>query len=499
MRRLRITFLARVAVATLLYGAVTALAHSQETSSAAGKPVRLGALLAPSLVDCAPVTPAPCMSVAVTPMDGAGKPAPVNLPPAAKLPQSFTLRNDAGEEIKPFYASAGLGPDAAQHNNVVLMMIDISGSMNQPAPGSPSRIAAVKSAVAEFLRGMQPGVDHIAIVPFQSHNVIPTIQSAVYATTQADALAQLDALPAPAPKNNTALYPAVFTGVQALQSEVDSLERQGHTAAELQPHLIVMTDGKNEVMPGDDPQLLNGDLGLAQAAAQVQASHLDVIGIGFGDRNSIDAAALQRLSRRFFYAADAAQLLAALHVSRTASSHAIQLMWLLPQSSRLALMGQDPRWTPEMKLENGTVLPGDALRLVVPATHAPVYDRKAGSPELQALIATNPTVDAGWSILLLYYLLLLAAGALLLALWFWVPRLIWGDRYLTAPATRPKRGSSRPSVTSASAVQIRSTSLPDGFASATPSNAPIQRSAAQTTQLQPRGDFSRTRLNLDPK
>ncbi len=477
-------------------GTVSAPAQNPGGGPAA---VRLRTTTPPALVDCAPVTQVPCMSAGVTPVDAAGKPAPVGLPPASKLAQAFTLRGDAGE-LKPFYASAGQGPDAAQHNNVVLLMLDISGSMNQPAPGSVSRFAAVKSAVAEFINGMQPGVDRIAIVPFQSHNVVSTIRSAVYASTKADALAQLNALPSPAPNNNTALYQAVFTGVQTLGEEIASLQREGHTAGELQPHLIVMTDGKNEVLPGDDPQLLNGDLGLAQAAAQVQSSHLDVIGIGFGDRNSVDAGALQRFSRRFFYAADAAQLLAALHVSRSLSSREVQLTWLLPQNSRLALMGNDPGYTPELKLDEGRVLPGDPVRVLAPASNAPVYDRKAGSPELGALIAANPSTDAGWSVLLIYYLLLLAAAAVLLALWFWVPRLVWGDRHLHAPASRPKRWSSdRPAVTSASGVQIRSTNIPEGFGSIPTGSAPIQRSAAQTTQLQPRGEFSRTRLNLEQK
>ena len=482
----------------LLWTCGAAVVVAQDTD-AAHRPVRLRTSTAPALVDCAPVTQIPCMAAGVTPVDTAGRPAPVTLPPGSKLAQAFTLRSDTGE-MKPFYASAGLGPDAGQHSNVVLLMLDISGSMNQPAPGSPSRFAAVKSAVAEYLNGMQPGTDHIAIVPFQSHNVIPTIRSAVYATTKADALAQLDALPAPAPSNNTALYQAVFTGVQALQDEVSLLQREGHAANELQPHLIVMTDGKNEVMPGDDPYLLNGDLGLAQAAAQVQTSHFDTIGIGFGDRNSIDTVALQRLSRRFFYAADATQLLAALHVSQSASSHEIQLLWLLPQNSRLALMGQDPQWTPELKLASAPALQGDPVRVIMPATNAPVYDRKATAPQLQALIATDPAADAGWSVLMVYYLLLLAAAAVLLALWFWVPRLVWGDRYLQALASRPKRWSSdRPAVTSVSGVQIRSSSVPAGFESAAVAGAPMQRSAAQTTQLQPRGELSRTRLNLEQK
>lgn len=475
----------------LLGGAMPVLAGQ------GGKPVRLKTTTPPALVDCAPVTQVPCMSAGVTPVDEAGAPAPVVLPGASKLARSITLREGEREE-PPFYASAGMGPDAQQHSNVALLLVDISGSMNQPAPGSPSRFAAVKTALAQYLAGMQDGTDRIAIVPFESHNVVPTIRAAVYATTKADAMAQLNALPAPANKNNTALYQAVFSGVQSLQDELGSLEREGHLRKELQPHLVVMTDGKNEVFAGDDPQLLNGDLGLQQAAAQVASSHLDVIGVGFGDRAAIDAAALQRLSTRFFYAADAGQLLAALHSSRLASSHEIQMTWLLPENSRLALMGHDPQWTPELQLEDGTHLPGEVMRVTGPATNAPVYSRKAESPELQALIAAQPSTDSGWSSVLIYYLLALGACALVLVLWFWVPRLVWGERYLQAIPARSKRWSSeRPAVTSASGVQIRSSSLPAGFENAAAAGGAVQRSAAQTTQIQPRGEFSRTRLTFD--
>ena len=471
--------------------------HAQQGQQT--KAVRLKTTTAPALVDCAPVTQVPCMAAGVTPVDASGAPAPVTLPDNALLARSMKLRQGEREQT-PFYASAGLGPDAMQHSNVALLLVDISGSMNQPAPGSASRFAAVKSAVSEFLNGMQEGTDRIAIVPFESHNVTPTIGSAVYATTKADVLAQLNALPVPANKNNTALYQAVFSGVQSLQEEISLLQREGHASAELQPHLIVMTDGKNEVLPGDDPQLLNGDLGLQQAAAQVSTSHLDVIGIGFGDQKAIDTAALQRLSSRFFYANDATQLLAALHSSRAASSHEIHITWLLPENNRLALMGHDPEWTPELQLPGSSSLPGDPIRFTGPATNAPVYTRKALAAELQALIAVQPPTDSGWSVVLIYYILALAACALVLILWFWLPRLIWGERYLHAIPARSKRwAGDRPVVTSASGVQIRSSSLPAGFEGAAAAPGVVQRSAAQTTQLQPRGELSRTRLTFDQK
>ncbi|NUQ28469.1 MAG: VWA domain-containing protein [Acidobacteriaceae bacterium] len=463
----------------------------------AQKPAMLQLMAPPTLVNCSPVTQSPCMSARITPVSSDGKPAPFVLPAPNDLTNLVTLSSSDGE-IHPFYASVGAGPDAAQHGNVSLLVLDISGSMNQPSPGAASRYAALKSSVADFINGMQEGVDRIAIVPFESHDVVPTIQSAVYVTTKADALAQLNAMPSPAAKNNTALYQAIFTGVESLRREISSLAHDGHTAEGLQPHLIVMTDGKNEVMPGDDPQLLSGELGLQQAVAQVQASHLDVIGIGFGDREAIDTAAMQKLSKRFFYAADAGELLTALHSSRSAVSHEMQITWLLPESSRVALMGHDHQWNATFRTMDGASLQSAPIRWIAPATNAPTFTRLALAPELQALIQVHPSAESGWTMFVLHTLLFAAAFVAMLMLWFWVPRLIWGEQYAGMVPQRSKRWSNGTAVTSASSVQIRSIETPpSGFETNGAISVPVQRSASQTTQIQPRDEFSRTRLTFD--
>ncbi len=482
---------------------VAVSAVAQGGGPAASKATTLHTVSEPALVDCSPVTLSPCMSAVVTPATVTGVPAPVQLPQAAQLASAFRVTGLSGE-ITPFYASSGTGPDAGDHTNVVLLVIDISGSMNDKIAGGQTRFEAARLAIAQFLDCMQEGSDRVAIVPFESHNVISTIRGAVYASHKADALAQLKALPQPGPKNNTALYQAVFTGEEALHNEVETLRHEGVTSG-VQPHLILMTDGKNEIISGDDPLLLDGEHGLQQAAAQVQAGHMDTIGIGFGDRAQIDTAALQRLSTRFFYAADAAQLLDALHVTRSAVSHAVTLTWLLPETSRVTLAGRDQLWTPTLRLEDGSVLSGEPMRLLVPATAPPVFDHKAGSDELNALIATHPDVNSGWTLVLTHGLLYTVAALLLLLLWFWVPRLIWGNEFLGVPDRKQRWRSdrhasdsgTRPGVKAASGVQVRSTgSVPEGFGQEA-ATSPLQRSAAQVTQIQSRGEFSRTRLNID--
>ena len=453
----------------------------------------------PVLVDCAPVTMVPCMSMAVTAVDAAGTPAPVAFVPGKPLNQSLSMISGDGTEITPFYASSGTGPDETGHRNVVLLVIDISGSMKQPSPGAASRFAGVKSAIAHYLDSMQEGSDEIAIVPFESHNVVPTIRSAVFSSHKAELLAQLNALPEPEPKNNTALFQAVFSGVDTMKQEMQTLEQGGLKRSDLQPHLIVMTDGTNEVRPGDDAQLLNGPLGLQQASEQVSSSHMDVVGVGFGDRAAIDAAALQRLSTRFFYAADAEELLRALHGTRSAQSHLIETTWLLDTANRLALTGRDQVWTPSLTLDDGNVLRGAPLRMTMPATTAPSFARAAAPAELAALIATHPPASAGWGVLLVHLLLFVVVGTLLLMLWFWVPRLIWGTMEAPAPVrwSGAANTGERPGITVASGVQIRKSSLPAGFTAEPEATGPLQRSPSQTTQVGGRPDPTRTRLNFD--
>jgi Ca-activated chloride channel family protein len=452
----------------------------------------------PELVDCAPVTQAPCLSAGFTPVDAQGKPAPVALPAPPDLANAITLTSGQ-TRVSPFFASAGNGPDASRHTNIVLLVIDISGSMNQAVAGGKTRFEAAKGAIVKYLEAMQEGSDRIALVPFESHNVIAPIRSAVFTTDRADAIAQLNALPQPQPRNNTALYQAVFSGVQSVQEEISSLRRDGHAPDGFEAHMIVMTDGKNEIRPGDDPQLLDGPLGLQQATAQVQASHLDVISIGFGDRDAIDSEVLKHLSTRFFYASDANELLDALHVSRSNQSHQISATWTLPESNRFELAGRDQRWTPALSLTGVGVITGDPMVYIVPALAPPLYSRHALTAELQALIATHPSADSGWSAVLITLLLFVGTVLLILILWFWVPRLVWGDRYSGAAPVRRRWSSDRPATTAASGVQIRYTDkTPPGF-SPESAGGPIQRSAAQKTQVQPKDSFSRTRVTHDAR
>jgi len=67
--------------------------------------------------------------------------------------------------------------------------------------------------------------------------------------------------------------------------------------------LVVLTDGQNQALRGDDPDLLTGSDGLEAVVAKTNAVGLQVMTIGFGDesiplgkKGAIDSEALRRLA-----------------------------------------------------------------------------------------------------------------------------------------------------------------------------------------------------------
>src|SRR5215472_14761046 len=231
------------------------------------------------LLDCQPVTSVPCFSASFNVVDNSGVPAPVNFPKADRLRTDLILTAD-DVPVTIFYASTSSSQKSAR-GRVALVLVDISGSMARRLASGESRFQAARSALGQFLETFQDGVDEVAIVPFESHDVAATIHSASFARTREQALAQVQKIPAPAKNNNTALYSAVSFGLDLLQDHVGSLRSNG--TAPPQATLVVMTDGKNEILAGDDAGLLNGPEGLDEVARKASASQVQVIGIGFGE------------------------------------------------------------------------------------------------------------------------------------------------------------------------------------------------------------------------
>lgn len=424
-----------ITVALATVGWAHMLAHAQQ--------VALDFLSKPALIECEPEGSDPCFRLQFGFVDEAGNPVNVQLPPANQLRPHVEVQID-GQTVKPFYAVATAGnANRERRAQTTLLLFDISGSMLATDLGGQSRFEAAKGAAAEYLKNFSDGQDRVAIVPFASRNVEKTIAAARFVSTRAEAQAELDALPRPEPRNNTALYSAVYDAVQTLQ-------QQRH-AGEDQPRLILLTDGTNDVRPqaGDDAGLLTGQGGLTAAAAAVQQSGIDVLPIGLGDRQSIDEVAMTRLGTRPpLITFDLDALHKAFQLRQLPQDGSLTVTLQAPESlaSRTLLAGRVVHFRAKVTLQDGSVLVENRQALwVAPPVATPSFEGEATDAEQRAFLA-NASLDHGsiW-VFLRPFIVFAALAGVLAILWFGVPRLIWPERYDNRSA-RPVRPEYWPGV-----------------------------------------------------
>jgi hypothetical protein len=479
----------------LQFVAVAAVAAGWLQASAYGQSASLDFLKKPALIECAPEGGEPCFRMQFDFVDASGKPAGVQLPPAAQLPSHVEVQVD-GQPVTPFYAAATAGnPDQARRPQTVLLLFDVSGSMLTNDIGGQSRIDAAKGAAEEYLKNFVDGQDRAAIVPFASRDVEKTIAAAHFVSTRAEAQAELDALPRPLPRNNTALYSAVRAAVETLQ--------QHAVPGGAQPRLLLLTDGANDVQPqaGDDQGLLTGPGGLAVAAAAVQRSGVDVLPIGLGDEHSIDEAAMARLGTRPpLITFDVNALHKAFQLLQPSQDGSMTVTLQAPESlgSRTLLAGRVVHFRAKLTLADGTVLVENRQALwVAPPVATPSFEGEATDAEQRAFLA-NARLDRGSPLLFLRPFIVFAAFALLFAvLWFGLPRLLWPERYDNRSA-RPVRPEYWPGADlSRHDSQLSFRQVPPGFETAgRGARAPI-RGPGEHTIVRPLTEFDpdKTRLS----
>lgn len=400
-------------------------------------------LTKPTLVECEPEGAEPCFRLTFDFVSESGKPVSVELSPANQLASHIEVQID-GDTVKPFYAvSTGNVQQQARKPQTTLLLFDISGSMLRTDLAGQSRFEGAKSAAAEFLKNFSDGSDQVAIVPFASRNVESTIVSARFVGTRAEAAAEIDALPRPEPRNNTALYSAVRSAVASLaQHRQPSGDRL---------RLILLTDGANDVQPqsGDDAGLLSGPSGLAAAASAVQQSGVDVLPIGLGDKQSIDEVAMARLGTRPpLITFDLSVLRKAFQIQETPQDAGVTVLLQAPPdlASRTLLAGRVLRFRAKITLPDGTALVENRPAIwVAPTVATPSFEGEATEPEQRAFLA-NARLDHSSALLFLRPFFVFAGLAVvLLLLWFVLPRFLWPKRYDSRSA-RPVRPEYWPGV-----------------------------------------------------
>ena len=418
--------------------AVLLAATGWQQVSARGQSTSLDFLSKPMLIECEPEGADPCFRLQFDFVDETGSSVNVQLPPANQLASHIEIQVD-GQPVRPFHAVTTAGSlNRTRRPQTTLLLFDVSGSMLTNDLAGESRFEAAKGAATEYLKNFSDGQDRVAIVPFASRDVAKTITAARFVDTRAAAETELDVLPRPEPRNNTALYSAVRDAVETLQ--------QHRRADEEQPRLILLTDGTNDVRPqsGDDQELLTGPSGLTAAATAVQQSGVDVLPIGLGNRQSIDEVAMTRLGTRPpLITFDLDALHKAFQLRQLPQDGNLTVTLQAPESlgSRTLLAGRVVRFRAKVTLADGAVLVENRQALwVAPPVATPSFEGTATDAEQRAFL-TNARLDRGSLLLFLRPFFVFAALAALLAvLWFGVPRLVWPERYdnRTARPVRPE-------------------------------------------------------------
>ena len=450
----------------------------------------------PVLVECEPGSGEPCFRLNFDFIGSDGKASATQLPPQNQLLEQLEIQVD-GTAVHPFYAGVTSKQAAnARHPQTAMLLLDISGSMRTADIAGISRFEAARQAASAYLEHFVDGQDRVAIVPFASRDVIPTIADALFVSTRAAAQAELDALPAPQPRNNTALYSAV-------QTAVGVLSRQKRPGAEM-PRLLVLTDGTNDVQParGDDAGLLTGAAGLSQVSAAVRESGVDVLPVGLGDQHSIDEIAMTRIGTRPpLITFDPERLRAAFELPQVQQSSALTVSLQPPQalSSRAALAGRVVHFRAKLTLADGSVEMEDRQALwVAPPMATPSFEDTATEAEQRAFLKLARLEHASPLLLFRPLLAFLGYSGLLAAFWFWLPRRIWPERYDQRTA-RPLRPEYWPESQGSPRQDIHAgyQPAPPGFQSGGRGAHASRRAPGEHTIISPSTEFdpNKTRLS----
>lgn len=459
--------------------AVTALAQNKLEFA---EPVRM--------LSCEPSTTVPCFRMKLNLVDANNRPVGAQLPGPDKLAPAIKVKM-GDHEVTPFYAVAGGESTAKVRGRAALVLIDISGSMNRRLESGETRFEAAKKALKTFLDNFEEGSDRVAIVPFESHQVRERIAGAVFARSKSEAMAQVDALTEPANQNNTALFSSVVFGLETIESALPRM--QAEAADNFETMLILLTDGSNEVLKGDDAGLLAGPAGLEQAAAAVQRSPVSTVGIGFGERGDIDEASLKRISRKYYMASDYEALRRIFSFTRTLLNNRVTATFASPYPDRASLAGLTLPITAELRTKDGATLASAPYVWQAPQMGIPVYAGKCGTEESAAVLKLP--AGSGLTPILRPIGVFCGLGLFLLILWFWIPRLVWADQYIgTLPGTGQARWSNSNTAVRVKDGVFAGRAAPPGFQTGVQGAGFGPRGSGDATIVNPGLSMGQTRL-----
>ena len=320
-------------------------------------------LAAPKLVRCAAGRSMPCFEVAYHRPDGASMAATAS---ANTDTSSASWVGTVGQTrlIGPGLIRAGF--DSTQVIRL-LIAVDVSGSMKGEG------IAFTRSALRGFLTSLPGSGIEVAVVPFESRRVAANFAGAKF-VRPTDAIAQLEAVPAPA-EGNTALYSAVAEGIRKLDTE------SGAAASVL----LVLTDGVNDVGHSrDDPGLLGGEGGREEGRRLINGTghRVWLVGVGSGVNSAELSSLAGDRARASVISMEPGALLALLASIRLSLASQYTLVYGVP-SSVAASLARRPR---QLVIRSDSVsLPSWTPPLIASVPFAGVADSALLSPDTRVL------------------------------------------------------------------------------------------------------------------
>jgi hypothetical protein len=375
--------------------------------------------------------------------DEKGEAVPVQIQGALEKHLRVMQTNPTRKIYEPIYAVAASSGAALQNKRYMLVLFDVSGSMNE-SMGKTSKFVAAKEAVKVILNLLRPGIDYIAIAPFESHQVAPLIQKAKFLSDKARAIQELNNLPLPQ-SGNTGLFSAIQIGIRALQGIKDSgVDRS----------LIVMTDGQNDVKKdkNDDKELIEGAAVPKELIDQINSSQMAVYTIGFGGR-TIDEPAMRKIAapqkNNYLSAPDEKTLAQKFAIIGSYGINNISLL-IAPEEKRLRdLNGVNRSFKVQLTLGSGRMLESaEEVTYRPPITDTPNTTELTTEEERKA-IDKDPPIGSfepggGTGSSLPIWVPLLIYVALIAFLWFVLPRFIWPEHASAGPASAPPPAARRP-------------------------------------------------------
>ncbi len=426
----------RILVLTVLTAAATVglLAQAQQQTD------HLEIVDKPRLVDC---KDQPCFRISFNAVDIAGMPAPLVLDEKASNTDVKII--EGGVRSHPvFHVKTTGAENQSARQRYSMLLIDTSGSMlTQVTPGGMTRFDAAREAALHTLDNFRDGLDHLAVVPFDSHNVAVRIRQAVFADTAAQVRQQITGLEPPAKKNNTALYSAIYEALGVLTP---------YKGPDHDVSLMILTDGKNDVAP--PPQ---DDLGLLQAEdfqlvkARTEVAAIPIVTIGFGAKGAFDEAALRSLAwpsvANYYFAQDYQRLAKIFGGVRLKLISRWEASFGPVRDDKNQLTGQTLAFKVVVTTPSGAKFESrNEPSWASPAIGSPSFEASLTPEELDSFIASPATVRTSNPFVTRLFwrsVIMIGLGGLIAFLWLGLPRTLWPELYIRVPPILAKAAPGR--------------------------------------------------------